>query len=295
MISKENILFNLQNKDKMVRHLRAHGFHGDFENPKTISEVMQWLNIYDANPLKSKCGDKILLREYAKEVLGEDICVPLIKTWDSAKDVDFSILPNRFIIKCNHGSAMNCTILDKSKMNENEVRAKLDKWMNTDFAFTVGFESYYHWIERKVLAEEYIGPEDGSGILDYKMICFNGKPKYLQVISGRQQHKIRINYYDMDLNKCLTLSRAGFWADYSKDDVLPTKFDKMKEYAAKLAAPFAFVRVDFYEIDGRIYLGEMTFTPGACMVRYKDPNDDVRMGSMVDLSKIKEEIKDFDL
>jgi hypothetical protein len=135
-----------------------------------------WLNIYDADPWKSVCADKVLVKDYAKDVLGEDIGVPTLKVWDKVDDVDFSVLPEQFVIKCNHGSGMNVIVRDKSVTNEQDVKNKLRQWMNVDFAFQNGFESHYHWINRKVFAEEFIEVDGQKDIPDYKFLCFNGRP-----------------------------------------------------------------------------------------------------------------------
>lgn len=158
-----------------------------------------WLNIYDADPLKSDCADKLKVKEYARNILGVEIGVPTIKVWDNANDIDFSELPERFVLKCNHGSGMNIIVQDKSKLNEDDARQKLNRWMNDDFSMRNGFESHYHWIERKFFAEEFIEVEGQNDIPDYKFLCFNGEPKFMQIISERNGARRRCNYYDMNL------------------------------------------------------------------------------------------------
>lgn len=176
---------------------------------------------------------------------------------------------------------MNLIIKDKSVIDFNKVKQVLNMWLATDFTFQNGFESHYHGIERKILVEEYI--DDGhSAPLDYKFVCFNGKPTYMQVFSDRFTDHLSGNYYDMDFN-FVEISRNDIRNNPNIKHKKPSSFELMREYAEKLSAPFKFVRVDFYEIGGEPYLGEMTFTPGAMMFRYTDPEKDVEMGNLLKL------------
>lgn len=275
MISEERVEFNKQHMRRMIGYTDA-----GMENPVTIQDKLRWLNIYDAEPLKSDCADKLKVKEFARRITGDNLGVPTLKVWNSSDEVDFDGLPERFVLKCNHGSGMNIIVRDKNTVNIEDVRSQLRKWMSQDFAFKVGFESHYHWIERKVFAEELISIENTEYIPDYKFICFNGRPEYMQIISDRNNKKRRLNYYDMDMQKC-TISRIDFPANYNEEDILPTQFIKMKKYAERLSNGFKFVRVDFYEVNNRIYLGELTFTPGAFAFRYKNPEDEINVGNML--------------
>ena len=151
--------------------------------------------------------------------------------------------------------------------------------MNDDFAFRNGFESHYHWIERKIFAEEYI-ENANNDTPDYKFECFNGIPKMMQLIADRSNSNKRLNYYDMNGNKTF-MYRVDFKSDYSIDDPFPKQFELMKEYASILSKDFKYVRVDFYEINGRIYLGELTFTPVAFVFKYKNLDDNIKIGDML--------------
>ena len=234
-----------------------------------------WLNIYDADPLKSDCADKLKVKDYARNVLGVDIAVLTIAEWDNTNDIDFSVLPDRFVLKCNHGSGMNIIVRDKSQLNDQDARNRLNAWMNDDFSMRNGFESHYHWIKRKVFAEELLG--DGTGNLkDYKFWCFNGEPKFWTINDGNGHGDIM--YYHMD---------GSEWNPYQvknhDDYIKPETFDTMVEYSRRLSEPFKFVRVDFYEIDNKPLLGEMTFTPGAFMFKYKKSEDEIYAGNLLEL------------
>lgn len=246
MISQERVDFNLQHIDKMTRFVSGQGVRCNLDAPETIQEKLMWLNIYDADPLKSDCADKLKVKEYARRVLGTDIAVPTIAVWTSAQDIDFSVLPDCFVLKCNHGSGMNIIVRDKSQLNEQDARNRLNAWMNDDFSMRNGFESHYHWIERKVFAEEFISIPEAQDVPDYKFICMNSEPVYLQIFSERFSAGRRMRYYDMNLNR-LDLSRRDFSTGGDAVDIMPKHFDLMKRYAKLLSNGFKFVRVDFYE------------------------------------------------
>ena len=271
---------------RMVAFCKRAGVTLNLDHPTTIQDKLAWLNIHDDDDRKVLCANKLyvkhysLWRSYSKGV--HDICPKTIARAFTPEDINWKQLPANCIIKCNHGCGMNIRVSAFTDQVIATIIPTLNRWMATDYAFASGFEAHYHDIPHMVFAEELIG--DGKqALIDYKFLCFNGEPKFMQVITGRNTKQMRMNYYDMDMQPCKGLSRTDIKADYSKQDVLPTKFEPMKEYARNLAQPFRFVRVDFYEVDGRVYLGEMTFTPAACGFRYVNPNDEIMMGSYLEL------------
>lgn len=270
---------------KMVNHCRKHGLTISLKNPITIQDKLAWLNIYDVNPLKVLCADKIKVHDYCKEKLGKDICIPIIKVYDSIDEIDLNELPNSFVLKCNHGSGMNIIVKDKDEFDFEDAKKKLTLWMADDFTFRNGFEAHYHDIERKIFAEEY--KEDSSnGLIDYKFICFNGKPTFIQIIYDRFGPKRHMNYYDVNFNY-VNLARRDFRTDPLFDHKKPERLELMLSYAETLSSDFPFVRIDFYEVNGEVFLGEMTFTPGAMGFRYVRDNDNLRIGKLLDISKVE--------
>lgn len=267
--------------DKMKSFCKSQGVNLDLENPKTIQDKLAWLNIYDQDDLKVKCADKIKLHEYCKEILGEDICVPIIKVYDNVDEINWDVLPQQFVIKCNHGSGMNIIVKDKSKLNIQDAKNNLNMWMKDDFAFRNGFEAHYHDIEHKIFVEEY-KENDKQGLLDYKFICCNGKPIYMQIFGDRFGPNRHMNYYNMKF-EVVDLERKDFKRNLINSHEKPKNFSKMKKYAKKLSKQFKFVRVDFYEINGEVYLGELTFTPGAMGFSYRNQEDNVMVGNYLKL------------
>lgn len=266
--------------DRALNACKRCGLNIDLTNPKTIQDKLTWLNIYDTDSMKCFCADKIKVHEYCKEKLGKDICIPIIKVYNKPEEINFDELPNKFVAKCNHGSGMNIIVKDKSKINKKEIISKLNTWLGRDFTFQNGFEAHYHDIERKCFVETFM--DDGNVTLyDYKFWCFNGEPKFYTINDG-YGHSKWMYFYDMNQNK-LSYMRTDFQGHPTTNVRQPSKFNEMVEYAKKLSEPFKFVRVDFYEIDGTVYLGELTFTPGANYFRYKNHEDEIKLGNMLKL------------
>lgn len=249
----------------------------NMDNPKTIQEKIHWLQVFDATALKTRCADKVHLGEYCKDKLNENICIPIIAVYERVGDIEWNKLPNQFMIKCNHGSAMNIIVRDKKTLNIHDAEKKLESWMDTDFTYIAGRELQYHDIPHRIIVEKLMGDsEQVDSLYDYKFWCFNGKPQMYTINSGHGHGPIM--YYDMDGNM-INLYGVKTKEKYRQ----PKNFSKMVEYAKKLSQDFLFVRVDFYEIDGKIYLGELTFSPGAGNFKYANPEDDMKVGNMLDL------------
>lgn len=269
-------------KQKILEKAKLKGFtHFNIDNPKTWCEKMQWLQLNDDINLRAKCADKIKVHDYSIEKLGKDICVPILKVYDSPKELDFNKLPDKFVLKCNHGYAFNIICRNKNDLNENDCRQKLQQWLNTPFGET-SIEPHYLKIERKCYAEKFIENPGQLEVTDYKFVCFNGKPTYCQILNGRHTPDFHLNYYDMDFN-FVNISRTDVKNNPNKLDAKPSRFELMKDYAKKLSEDFRFVRVDFYEVNGIVYLGELTFTPATGFIKWTDPTIDRKFGDLIKL------------
>lgn len=263
-----------------VIHDKLKRYNINVLNPVTIQDKLNWLMLHDSTPLKGVCADKIRVREYVTRVLGEDICVPVVKVYNRPEDIKLSELPDKFVIKANHGFNMNIICKDKSKFNLQERLPEIRKWMNTNFGVVSG-QAHYSYITPRIVVEELLEDEkQQDSLFDYKFWCFNGEPKLWTINDGHGHGDIM--YYDMDGNT-VDLYGLGTGDKYER----PAGFEKMVEYAKKLSEEFIFVRVDFYEVAGRIYLGELTFTPGNGKFRYKDHATDVMVGKMLKLPEKK--------
>lgn len=271
---------NLDIKAELIDWSRLYlGRNFDIDNPIGFNEKIQWLKLYDNQAIKTKLADKVLVRDYIKEKIGEKYLIPCLGVWNSFDEIDWDRLPERFVLKCNHGSGMNAIIKDKKDVNYNQLRNNFARWMDINYAFLAGFEMHYSVIERKIIIEEYLGGIDDD-IKDYKLMCFNGKVKCSFVCSERHTDGLKVTFFDRDWNL------MPFERHYpmSKERIdRPDNYDKMIELAEILAAPFKFVRVDFYEVNNKVYFGELTFYPGSGIEEFTPPEWDIIIGNLLDL------------
>ena len=262
-----------------VQYENSHGYKINWENPTLYTEKMQWEKLYNKDPLKTTLSDKYLVREWVKEKVGEEYLIPLIGVWDKFSDVPFKSLPNKFVLKTNHGTGTNIIVPDKSKCNWGDARRKVNDWMKMDFAYNNLFEMHYSQIERKIIVEEYV--ETGTGDLqDYKFLCFGGVPKFCWVDMGRYTKHTR-TVFDMNWKK------QPWTQGYKTVDNIPKpkNFEKMVEIVTKLCEGFAQVRVDLYNVNGKIYFGEMTFTSTSGFDRIIPAEYDKTLGDLWVLPK----------
>lgn len=270
----------------MQEFYRNRGRAFDLNNPKTFTEKLNWLKIYDATPIKSRLADKYLVRRWVADKIGEEYLIPLLGVWDNFDDIDFDDLPDQFVLKCNHGSGMNIIVRDKKTFNKQNAREKINAWLAFDFS-TLFLELHYTRINRKIIAEKFMANGNLPDIDNYKFWCFNGEPLFCGYDSGRTADgniaNLRIDYFDMDWKPNGFENGEHPRSDHPEKIPRPKKFKLMKKFAAILAEGFSFVRVDFYEIDGRVYFGEMTFTPGAGNFYYKSAGTDEYLGELLKL------------
>ena len=271
-IIPDKIYIKKKYKKMMGKNLNLH-------NPQTFNEKLQWLklNYYSNNPLVVKCSDKFAVRDFIKEKGYEDLLVPLIGNWEKPEEIDWTKLPQKFVLKCNHGCAYNIVCNNKDELNEKETKKQLKKWLKEDFgAFNI--EIHYSKIKpHKIICEEYLG----KSITDYKFFCFNGEPKFIYVSNDLvHDRQAQIGFFNLDGSK-MPLKRD----DYTdiEEIKLPSFFDEMKEVAKKLCKDFPFVRVDFFLANERYYFAELTFTPSACMMPFNPEKYDLEWGILLNI------------
>lgn len=262
---------------------RRQGRELNLSNPRTYNEKVQWSKVFDSTPIKTRLADKYLVRDWVEERIGSEYLIPLLGAWDSFDEIDFDSLPNRFVLKCNHGCAYNLIVKDKSKLDMEDARRKITMWMGENFAFKAGLELHYAAIPHKIIAEEFIenvGSGDGD-LYDYKFWCFDGKVKYIQFLSERNTNGLKMAFYDLDWKKQEFV--YSFPLD-TKDMPRPENLDEMIAVAEKLAAGFNHVRVDLYRMDdGKLYFGEMTFTSASGNCNWQPAEWDLKMGELMTL------------
>ena len=256
----------------------------NLNNPKTFNEKLQWLKLYymPNNPLVIQCADKYAVRKYIENKGYSSKLVPLLGVWDDAKKIDWNSLPEKFVLKGNHGCAYNIIVSNKNEIKKSEIIEQLNNWLKEDFgAFNI--EPHYSGIKKHLITcEKFLG----DCITDYKFFCFNGEPKYIYVSNDLiHDRQAQIGFFYLDGTK-MPLRRN----DYTDIDsiTLPSFFNEMKEMAKVLAKDFPFVRVDFFIADGTFYFAELTFTPSACMMPFNPEKYDLEWGKLLELSKIGE-------
>lgn len=250
----------------------------DLNNPKSFNEKIQWMKLHDSTELKGLCADKYKVKEWLINELGTDYSIKTLGVYNKFDDIDFDKLPDKFVLKANHGSGWNILVKDKNKLDLVDAKKKFDDWMSKDFSFIDGFQMHYQYIERKIIAEEYI--ECDGGLTDYRIHCYNGIPRdiWIDMNSGTRNHLRSI--YDIDYNK---QDVTCTWPDIGEIEK-PKNYDLMVEISKKVSKYFKFVRVDFYEVDGKLYIGELTFTPLSGIGSYKPDSYNYLQGSWIDLS-----------
>ena len=269
--------FLIIKKEKYYYETRIKNFiNYNDTNLITFEDKINWLVIHDTNMLKSKCADKIKLHDYSKQKLGKDICNKILKIYKKAEDINLNELPEQFVLKTNHGSGFNIIVEDKKKLNIEDTKATLNNWIKIDYGKI--FEFHYSFIKRKIFAEEFIG----QNLKNYKFLCYGGRPKYVYVSIKDNGTKYR-NFYDMNWNflnfSCLSQPHPNY--KFNK----PKFFELMKDYAKKLSSDFKFVRVDLYELEKEVRLGELTFAPMNSQFFCKNKTHEIELGKDIDTKK----------
>lgn len=246
---------NLQRQSLETWYFKKTGKCLNLDDPQTFNEKVQWLKIYNSIPIKTLLADKYLVRKWVEDKIGSQYLIKLLGVYDKFDDIDFSTLPNRFVIKANHGSGWNIIVKDKNKFDIDEAKQKVDKWMATNYAYVCAYEMQYRDIPPKIIIEEYM--EDTNGQLqDYKVLCFDGKPELIWVDRDRSTDHKR-NLYDLEWN--LLPYKINTYKNFPSPQK-PICLKRLIELAAKLSQGFPFVRVDFYIVGDSVFFGEMTFS-----------------------------------
>ncbi|HEX9011270.1 MAG TPA: ATP-grasp fold amidoligase family protein [Holophagaceae bacterium] len=246
------------------RYRRMMGKSLPLDRPVTFDEKLIWMMLYWHHPLKVQCADKLGMRSYVEGLGYGRLLVDLLGVYEKASDIDFTRLPDRFVLKCTHGSGFNIFCLDKGKLDEGWARRRLGRWMSQNYARVHG-EVQYEGIRPRIFCETFL--DTGSDELppDFKLHCFHGKVHFTTVCIGRDVRGRNTQYahYDRDWQKQLPISKFGLHPERWRPQ--PKSYATMIEAAEVLSKPFPYVRMDFYCVGGKPFLGEMTFTPTGCI------------------------------
>lgn len=268
---------------KMLFPLKM-GYPLNLENPLTYNEKLQWLKLNYRNPLMTKMVDKFSMKEVAKKIIGEKYIIESYGVWNSFDEIEFENLPRSFVLKTTHDQGGVIIVKDKDKIDKAYINSKLTNHLKTKHYF-LSREWPYKNVQPKIMAEAILVNEDVGDLYDYKFYCFHGEPKVMYIAHGRQNDTCYLDFYDMEFNK-LDITRPNY-PQSDKSFEMPENWELMKELAKKLSIGFPHLRVDFYNINGKIYLGELTFFQGGGLMPFKPHEWDHKLGSWIDLEEVK--------
>lgn len=255
----------------------------NLKNPQRYTEKLQYLRlfVYPKDKTVSRAAGRWGAREHIKEKGLENYLIPTYGCYDRFEDIDFDKLPNQFVMKCTHACAFNEIVLNKEKWDKEAARKKFKKWLKTNYGKKT-MERHYSPIKPQIIIEKYIGSADNLPV-EYKIHVFNGKAKYMYVVTGRGKD-IRYNNYYTNWEPFDGAQFNG-WKKRDEGVYKPNNWDEMIELAEKLGSDFPFVRVDLYSVDGKIYFSEMTFTPAKGTLIFDDDKADFEISEWLDISK----------
>ncbi len=253
----------------------------NLKNPVSFNEKLQWLKINDRKPIYTTIVDKLKMKDYLREVLGEDYTIPTLAIWDSPSDIDFDSLPNQFVLKWNHDSGSIVICKDKCTFDKEKALKKLHHGAKFN-GFWYGREWPYKDVTPKVFAEPYMEDEETHELRDYKLFTFDGEVKLLLIASDRQVpgEDTKFDYFDMDLNHLDIVNQHANAYIIPKP---PKTFPLMKQLAERISKGFIHLRVDFYEVNGKLYIGELTLYHGSGLMTFSPERWYKTMGDWIKL------------
>lgn len=280
-----------------IEYKATFGKNLNLDKPETFNEKLQWLKLYDHNPYYTALVDKYKVREYISNKIGEEYLIPLLGVWDCADDIDFDLLPDQFVLKCNHDQGSVIVCRDKTQLDIKKTKRLLNHRLKKNHYYTLR-EWPYKNVSRKIICEKYMEDTESQKIFDYKenkaklkelkdykFFCFDGKVKLFKIDYDRFIHH-RANYYDGTDKSLLYFGEEAYPPDFDRQIDIPANIDDMISLAEKLSKGFPFLRVDFYSVQNRIYFGELTFFPASGFGRFDPPEWDEKIGGWLELPGI---------
>ena len=253
----------------------------NLKNPKTFTEKLQWLKLYDRRPEYKTMVDKYKVRDHIAGLIGNEYLIPLLGVWDHPQEIDFKELPDQFVLKCTHNSGTGLSVCkDKSKLDIQAVRKELERGLKEDY-YWLGREWPYKDVPRKVIAEKYMTDESGVELKDYKINCFNGRPVFIQVMSGRSKEMFYLDHYDPNW-QIINIQRKDKKSN-PQPVSKPKQLQEMLEIAAILSSNLPYARIDLYIAEDKVYFGEITLYPVSGFIQFADLKTDLELGKLIHL------------
>ena len=274
--------FNWMDDEKYIKiaYKIRMGKNLNLQQPKTYSEKLQWLKLYDRKPIYTDLVDKYQVKKIVADIIGEKYIVPTLGVWDKAENIDFDILPDQFVLKCTHDSGGLVICKDKKKLDKSAAVRKLNACLKHNFYYAQR-EWPYKNVKPRIIAEKYMEDNETHELRDYKFFAFNGRVKALFIASDRgSKEETKFDFFDENFD------HLPFTNGHPNADIMPKKpqeFELMKELASKLSEKIPQVRVDFYEVNGQVYFGEMTFFHWSGMTPFEPEEWDYKFGEWIKL------------
>lgn len=256
----------------------------NLDDPFTFNEKIQWLKVNNRSNIYSIMVDKFLVRDYVKKKIGEEYLIPLLKVWESVEDINLSVLPSQFVLKTTHDSGGVVICRDKANFDLQMAINKLSRSIKHDY-YGESREWPYKNVKPRIIAEQYMQNEGDDELHDYKFYCFNGIPKYCHVIGSRSKDET-MDFFDMDWNRMPFTKMKTETEAYPHDASLthpPISFDEMKKIASTLSKGQPFIRIDLYQINGKVFFGEITFFPNSGFGKFFPEEWDMILGQQINL------------
>lgn len=257
------------------------GYSLNLDDPKTFSEKIQWLKLYDRKPEYTKMVDKYEVKKYVADHIGGEYLIPTLGVWNHFNEIDFDKFPDQFVLKCTHDSHGLSICKDKTKWNKREAKKKLEQGLHRNYYYGLR-EWPYKNVKPRILAEKYMEDAETKELRDYKFFCFNGQVRAMFIATDRQDSSTdtKFDFFDMKGNH---LPFTNGHPNAQPCPQLPVNFNRMQELAEVLSKDIPHVRVDFYEVNKKIYFGEITFFHWSGLKPFDPPEWDRIFGEWIDL------------
>ncbi len=280
-------LYNLMSDEEYTRrqYRVITGRSLDLENPKRFNEKLQWLKLYYRKPVFTTMVDKLAVKDYLAPVIGSQHIVPLLGVWEHFDEIDFSLLPDCFVLKTTHGSGGISVCRDKQSYNYAEVKARFERGLKKNYYYS-SREWPYKNVKPRIIAEEYMQDGETENLSVYKIFCFSGQPYIIQTIQNDKNPNETIDYFDIEWN--LLDLRQNF-PNSEHPLPKPKTLSEMLDLSRKCSKGFPFIRVDWYEVNGHVFFSEFTFYTDAGYQPFYPDEWDERLGTMIDLTSLKKD------
>lgn len=274
-VSDENFI-------KWKYYLNFH-HHLNLQDPQSFNEKLQWLKLYDRKPEYTQMVDKYEAKLYVSSIIGDSFIIPTYGVYDHFDEIDIDELPNQFVMKCTHNSGGLFICKDKTIFDFAKAKTQMEKWLSKN-PYWGNREYPYKNVKPRIIIEKYMEQEDGESLRDYKVLCFNGKAKLIELHRYRNTDKQTQDFYDIEWHKT-SISQGGVFANASKDVFpKPSNLEQMIQLSEQLTSNMIHCRVDWYSIAGQLFFGELTFYDGSGLERFDNIDDDYLLGSWIKLS-----------